>query len=77
MLRYRTIVIRTLLHDFEGVKTYFLQRRSEWSLLLEFEKGCVYTSIIFRGLFKFISTMTYFHVSYLQIGTLYHKFIDS
>ena len=77
MLPYRTIVICTLLHNFEEVKSYFLQRRGAWILLLEFEKGCVYTSIIFRGLFKFFSTMTYFHVSYLQIGTLYHKFIDS
>ena len=77
MLRYRTIVICTLVHNFEEEKTYFLQRRSEWILLLEFAKGCVYTSIIFRGLFKFFSTTTYFHVSYLQIGTLCHQFIDS
>ena len=77
MLPYRTIVIYTLLHNFEAAKSYILQRRSEWSLLLEFEKGCVYTSIIFRGLFKFFSTTTYFHVSYLQIGTLCHQFIDS
>ena len=77
MLRYRIIVICTLLHNFVAVKSYFLQRRCEWILLLEFAKGCVYTSIIFRGLSKFFSTMTYFHVSYLQIGTLNHKFIDS